>query len=261
MEFKPSYEVYRQILSDIKASGKLCDYKEAMKRDSFIILRHDIEFSPERAYKMSQIESEMNITSTYFVQLKNDSYNALSKRNIDLFKDMKRRGHRIGFHFHLCGEIDPEVLKDECKNQLHEIRNLTGFDIDVFSYHRPVAESLYYSVEIPGVINAYGPKFFSYRENVKDSTILDVKYIADSKHQWNYGFPDAETFRKYPKIQILIHPFSWSEDGLNNGDNFRSLLDENTSRIIATYDDEFKRFSEDKDKILSEFEDRKFLKK
>ena len=57
MNYKPSYDEYRKILKNIKASGKLMDYKDALNADEFLILRHDVEFSLERAYRMAQIEA------------------------------------------------------------------------------------------------------------------------------------------------------------------------------------------------------------
>lgn len=57
MEYRPNYTEYKKILEAIKASGKLMDYLEAKdSSDGFLVLRHDVEFSMERAYRMAQIE-------------------------------------------------------------------------------------------------------------------------------------------------------------------------------------------------------------
>ena len=44
-----------------------------------ILLRHDVEFSVPIALKMAKIEADLGISSTYFVQLHSDFYNALEK--------------------------------------------------------------------------------------------------------------------------------------------------------------------------------------
>ena len=36
--FKPSYETYKKIISDIKETGKYCDYSNAIDKDEFIQL-------------------------------------------------------------------------------------------------------------------------------------------------------------------------------------------------------------------------------
>ena len=244
MEFNPSFDTYRKIIKEIKESGYYCDYKDAVGRERFIIMRHDIEFSMERAYALSLLESELNFQSSYFVQITNNSYNALSKRGIDMMRDMADRGHHIGLHYHLNGQKDATSVRDGVRDQLRIMSEMVGFPIDRYSFHRPVKEVYYYRIKIDGTINAYSPEFFSYAENVDENTPLDVKYIADSKHRWNYGFPDADTFQKYSKLQILIHPFSWTEAGYDNFNNFRTLIEEKQAALIDTLDDEFMRFRE-----------------
>lgn len=244
MDFIPSYNVYRQIIRDIQDTGKGCSYHEALERDEFIIMRHDVEFSMERAYNLSLVESEMGFHSTYFVQLTNNSYNALSKRSVDMMRDMAYRGHTVGLHYHLNGKTDALAVRDGVRDELRIMSEMVGLPITVYSFHRPKKEVYYYSIRINGTLNAYSPEFFTYAENVDVNTKLDVKYIADSKHRWNYGYPDKKTFAKYPKIQLLLHPFSWTEEGYDNLNNFKSLIEEKQDTLIDTLDDEFMRFRE-----------------
>lgn len=253
-EFHPSFDEYRSILHAIQATGKHCDYKTAKGKDQFIIMRHDIEFSIDRAHALSLVESEEGFHSTYFVQLTNNSYNALSRRNIAMLHDMAQRGHQIGLHYHLNGQLDPVTVRDGVRDQLRIMSEMLGMNIDTYSFHRPVKEVYYYDISIPNTINAYSKDFFTYAENVTDDTKLDVKYIADSKHRWNYGYPDYVTLMKYPKIQILTHPFSWTPVGYDNYENFISLIDEKHTELIDTLTDEFQRFREVRERILNRIE-------
>lgn len=253
-EFMPSFDEYRRILRAIQMTGKHCDYKTAKGKDRFIIMRHDIEFSIDRAHALSLVESEENFHSTYFVQLTNNSYNALSRRNVAMLHDMAARGHQIGLHYHLNGQLDPVAVRDGVRDQLRIMSEMLGMNIDTYSFHRPVKEVYYYDISIPNTINAYSKDFFTYAENVTDDMKLEVKYIADSKHRWNYGYPDYETLMKYPKIQILIHPFSWTPHGYDNYQNFVSLIDEKHTELIDTLTDEFQRFREVRGRILGQEE-------
>lgn len=250
MEFKPSYEIYKSILRDIKASGKYLDFSEAEHADEYIVLRHDIEFSIDRAFALSKVEDEENIKSTWFVQLTNNAYNPFSKKNLDMLKDMIARGHHVGLHFHLNGRTDETSVRDGIRDEIRILSEMLGNPVDRFSMHRPIKEVYYYRIHINGIINAYAPEFFSYAENVTSETKLDVKYLCDSKHRWNYGYPDKQMFEKHKKIQLLIHPFSWTEEGYDNFDNFTALIHEKDIELINTLDSEFKRFSEIKDEIL-----------
>lgn len=252
-DFIPSYKNYRTIISDIKKSGKYVDFADAIGKEEFIVMRHDVEFSLERAYKLSIIESENDFSSTYFVQITNNSYNALSKRNVDLIKEMVNNGHHIGLHYHLNSQKDSVSVRDGVRDQLRIMSEMLQMNIDRYSFHRPVKEVYYYNIDIKGTINAYSPEFFTYAENVTKDTVLDVKYIADSKHRWNYAYPNHETFNKYKKIQILIHPFSWTNEGFNNLYNFKALIDEKQDELLDTLEDEFIRFKEVRTEIENIF--------
>lgn len=61
-----SYDDYREIIRIIKSTGLQAGYREAIARDRFVIMRHDVEYSVERAYELSKVEESMDFTSTYF---------------------------------------------------------------------------------------------------------------------------------------------------------------------------------------------------
>ena len=94
-----SYKEYKEIIQIIKESGRMANFKQARGKDQFIIMRHDVEFSVDRAFALSKLELSMDFTSTYFFQWTNNSYNILSKRNMDMIHYMHERGHEIGLHF------------------------------------------------------------------------------------------------------------------------------------------------------------------
>ena len=85
-----SFDDYREIIRIIKATGRHANYADALGKDRFIIMRHDVEYSVERAYELARVEQSMDFVSTYFFQWTNNSYNILSKRNMDMIKDMPR---------------------------------------------------------------------------------------------------------------------------------------------------------------------------
>lgn len=251
-EFEPSYRFYKKMISAIQDTGKYCDYSDALTKDEFIIMRHDIEFSIERAYELSLVESENQFASTYFVQITNNFYNAFSLRNMQLLKKMIENGHHIGLHYHLNGQTEFMDVRDGVRDQIRILSEMLGTKVDRFSIHRPIKEVYYHKINIPGIYNAYAPEFFSYADEITEETKLDVKYIADSKHRWNYGIPIGKDLIENKKIQILIHPFSWTETGYDNLNNFKSLLNEKNDELIMTLSDEFKRFSEIHETIKAE---------
>lgn len=248
------YKEYRKILRNIKESEKYCDYEIAKNLNEFVVLRHDIEFSIERAFQLSQIENEEQITSSYFVQLTNNSYNAFSKKNLDMLRQMIHAGHHIGLHYHCNGNTNQNDVKNGINKELKILETMLNHRIDRFSMHRPSKDSRYWEISIPGIINTYGKDFFTYSEDPLNENI-SVKYLADSKHRWNYGYPDQHTLKNNDKVQILIHPFSWTNKGYSNENNFKSLINDKVNGLMETFENEFQRYSECKDIIRSDFKE------
>ena len=79
-----SYEDYKEIIRIVQSTGNQAGYEEALKADKFVIMRHDVEYSVDRAYALAKVESSMDFTSTFFFQWTNNSYNILSKKNMDM---------------------------------------------------------------------------------------------------------------------------------------------------------------------------------
>lgn len=251
-DFLFSYENYSKMLDDIVKVGTITDFEEIAenKTKKFIILRHDVEFSPKRALKMAKIEYEKGIQSSYFFQLTNNSYNIISKRNIERVNEIKNMGHKVGLHFHLNGLEDIKIIKERIKREADILSYYLGFPINRFSFHRPPDFVLEQTIEVAGLINAYDSSFFTY---TKDATKLDfsknIKYVADSKWtQWSYthpySCPTKEFLDKYDKIQILAHPFVWTESGLGILENLKALLEESKEELIETVGNETKYVKE-----------------
>ena len=94
-----SYTEYINIINLIKSNLPIIDYSEVTSdTKKFCVIRHDIEFSIDRALELALIESELGISTTYTVQLRNNTYNALSEKNIALIHKIKDLGHNIGLH-------------------------------------------------------------------------------------------------------------------------------------------------------------------
>ena len=60
-----SYEDYKEIIRIIQSTGNQAGYEEALTADKFVIMRHDVEYSVDRAYALAKVESSMDFTSTF----------------------------------------------------------------------------------------------------------------------------------------------------------------------------------------------------
>jgi len=239
-----SYNEYKNIIGIIKEYLPMVDFSDVTeKTKSFCVLRHDIEFSIDRAYKLALIEKEMGVVSTYTVQLRNNTYNALSEKNIELIRKIKDLGHYIGLHQN-PPLMDLEKLGPYIMTDIQVLEHFYGFKIDRFAFHRPKKEYLASYLKIDDKINCYDEKFFTYFEDKKPDDI-DVLYLADSNHEWKYGYPLDFDFSKCKKLQLLTHPFSWTDTGFTNHGNFLSLIRERNEELLHSMNTETNTFPQE----------------
>ena len=67
-------------------------------------------------------------------------------------------------------------------------------------------------------------------------------YLADSNHEWKYGYPLDFDFSKINKLQLLTHPFSWTKTGGDNYSNFLSLIRERNNELVNSMNTETNTF-------------------
>ena len=235
--FDNSYSEYKRILQRLKETGRLCSFEEAKSRKAFVVLRHDIEFSIPRAYKMAFIERRMGVEAVYFVQTGNRAYNPFSSENMALLRNIAMNGHQIGLHYRQGKGNNPTEIKRQAKY----LSEALGFPVLSFSTHRPKKDSEYDKYQVPGLINAYDKKFFTRTDNPEKA---EVKYISDSKFRWNYGYPSEELLLKHDRVQVLVHPFQWSEEPSTMAECFDGIYREKMGDLIQTFRDEYERFKE-----------------
>lgn len=220
-----SYQFYINLIKVLKKLLPLLDFSEVTKdSERFFLLRHDVEFSIEKAYEMALLEHEiLGIHSSYFFQVRNYSYNPFSFKNMSLIKHIYEMGHKVGLHVNTSGHSKSDDFSTFIKNDTGLLQQGTGVPVDRYSFHRPSVSLLKAGIRIEGFINTYDPLFFEFYED-RPPQKLSIHYFSDSEHRWKYGNPLEPLKPNRNKIQLLIHPYSWSKKGLNNEDNFKELI-------------------------------------
>ena len=241
-----SYAEYRNIITLVKQNLPIMDFSEVSEEiNSFCVLRHDIEFSIDRALKMARIEhDDLGIHSTYTVQLRNNTYNALSQKNIEAIGEIEEMGHYIGLHQNPPSDIPDDHLVDYIMKDIETLEHYYGFEVDRYAFHRYGSNPgiLEKYVEVPDKINCYAEDFFHYFSGEKPED-LRVHYLADSNHDWKYGHPFNVDYWDLPqKMQLLTHPYSWTENGYENISNFTKLIKERNEELLLDMNTETKTF-------------------
>lgn len=236
-----SYVNYEKILE--KYFSSVMDYNDALSSECFTLIRHDVEFDVARALEMAKIDNHYGAQSSFLFQVRSNAYNILSQVNTDIIWQIKEMGLHVGLHLYVThiAEEDWATLDEELSAQKTIMEKGLGFKIDRFSFHRPPDWILKNRNDIiNGLLNLYGKSFFEYTETPKNPKF--IKYLADSRHRWDYGDPLGE--HDYKKFHLMVHPDEWSNEALAQDDNFKKLQTDNSAAFQNTLRAETKNFSE-----------------
>jgi hypothetical protein len=217
MEF--SYNGYLNLIKDVREAGyEIAGYHDWKKKEKPCILRHDIDFSLEKALEFAEVEQEQRIISTYFVLLTTDMYNAMSKEAGRKIRAIMKMGHEIGLHFDETGLFRENRdymggLLEKIKFEREILEQIIGENVNVISMHEPSKQFLESNLEIPGMVNSYSNEFFN-----------QFKYCSDSMRIWHENIQKDLKDGKYTKLHILTHPIWWADEEVCKEDALRKLL-------------------------------------
>lgn len=194
-----------------------------------VIWRHDVEFSPDNALKMAEIEHNLGVQATYFFQTHSEFYNTFEPYFSRILKRIKELGHHIGLHFdsHYYGIDNSEMLDKYITLDKKYFEEVFGLELDTYSFHNTTPFTLScLEYKYGGLINVYA-KFF--KEH--------YQYCADSTGYWRYEVLD-EVLRdeKVRHLQVLTHDAMWSENVLSPRQRVRTSIQANAERVKERYD-------------------------
>ena len=223
-----TFENYRRLIRLAKSKG----FHFILHKDEFVpkrkdvIWRHDVEFEPDIALKMAQIEHDLDVQATYFFQLHSPYYNLFDEYYSNVFQMIKELGHHCGLHFDCrYWEIKDEEELDEyiiLDTQYLE-KNLEA-KIDTFSFHNttPFTQSCL-DYRYGGLINVYS-SFFKEHYN----------YCGDSLGYWRFDrLEDVLNDEKVQHLQVLTHDGNWSEEVLSPRKRFAKVMNDRAEKMIT----------------------------
>jgi hypothetical protein len=198
------YEEYRQLLQLAKKHYIFRRFTDFNKEEKFVIWRHDIDFNPEYALKLAQIEAEEQVQTTYFILLHSNLYNLLSVDNKQYINEIIQLGHTIGLHFdssyyNISSESELEQYLLFEKNILEQI---FGQKIETFSFHINTPFTMQCEAwQYAGMINTYSAYFKN-----------EVGYCSDSYGYWKFRrLRDVLEAAGDERLHVLTHPEWWQE--------------------------------------------------
>jgi hypothetical protein len=238
--FDFTYTSYGEFLKLISESGyAFTDYYNYTRVNNPCILRHDIDYDIMKAFEFAKFETKIftfsqQVHATYFVLLTSPFYNVLSHTVIKTLKEIINMGHEIGLHFDATQYLSPSNGIIGCvRKELSILEQILERPVTVVSLHRPSQTALKADVAIPGVINSYSQIFFK-----------EFKYISDSRHHWQENVENIVASKEYKKLQILTHPFWYTEMITSCRDKLFSFISSGNLARYYGMNDNFKNLDE-----------------
>lgn len=206
-------------------------YSFILHKDEFVswrkdvIWRHDVEFEPDIALKMANIEAEAGVVASYFFQLHSPHYNLFDNHYSEVFHKIYDLGHHVGLHF------DCRYWRITSESQLNRfiiidrdyMESALGVSIDTFSFHNTTEFTRScLNLEYGGLINVYSSFF---KEN--------YKYCGDSLGYWRFDrLEDVLNDDSIQHLQVLTHDGNWSDDVLSPRKRISKVVYDRADRLL-----------------------------
>ena len=238
-----TYDSYVELIKLMQRKNYvITSYDDFKDYSKCIILRHDVDYKLQSAYRLAQIEQSIGngIRSTYFLLLTSDFYNVFSLNNVKVIERILDCEHEIGLHFdearypEAIGNVD--MIRDKILEEADILSKVVGVPVTKCSMHRPSKNILAVNLKIPGIINTYSDTFYK-----------EFKYISDSRCFWREPIEDIINKELYNRIQVLVHPFWYNKNDIGikesvkvfvNSANMEryQIMDDNISDLSSIVD-------------------------
>lgn len=222
-----TFDNYRRLLKLAKSKG----FQFILHKDEYVayrkdvIWRHDVEFEPDLALRMAEIEVEEGVKSTYFFQMHGDYYNTLNAHYTSVFHQIRELGHEVGLHFdcHYWNITSESQLDEYILLERNYMEKAFNVHLEVFSFHNttPFTQNCL-AYKYGGLINVYS-SYFKDRYN----------YCSDSLGYWRFDrLEDVLNDDSVRHLQVLTHDANWNDEVLPPRKRFAQTMHKHADRLI-----------------------------
>ncbi len=228
---------YRELLRLAVAGWDVKLHREVNPAEddaSFILWRHDVDFSMHAARNLARLEHEAGVRSTYYLLPHSEFYNLFEREVSDLVKEIISLGHDVGLHFdsHYYGISDASQLAVHLTREKRWLEETFNCEIRSFSFHNTTDFTMSCEEwQYAGLINCYAQYF---KKN--------VGYCSDSHGIWRFRrLHDVLTGREDARLQVLTHPEWWQEQATAPRQRVQRAIDGRAAKVAKDYDEALAR--------------------
>jgi hypothetical protein len=168
-----------------------------------IILRHDVDVSPEMAIQLARIETSLGIRATYFIRLHARFYQLLVPETLAHLHELCEMDVDIGLHYErqfyeVTGKDHVEMIARDASM----LSSIVGRPVTGGVAHRAGSFPPFDTATVRSAglsYEAYAPEFVKNR-----------KYISDSSRHWREGCL-CQWLGRENHLTVLVHPVWWFE--------------------------------------------------
>ena len=243
------YSAWDSFCAELKDKGivSIPAREVTAEMDSFLVLKHDIENTMPKAYKLAEIEHKYGHRGTYYAH----AYLLDDLKNVELLQKMQEMGHEISYHYDVMdsnhGDLDGAIKEFEENRQRFE---KLGFPIITVCQHgNPVVERVGYTSNRDffrsSRVQALYPHVADIMVDYKEKYHTDYTYFSDAGRKFKliydpinndivnsdeknipYEDLDALLVALPPKAIISTHPHRWTDSAASY------IVKEKTFKII-----------------------------
>ena len=228
-----TYCTYVSLVGRLVRTHALVRFAE-LKNDAptppYVILRHDVDYSPRAALQMATLEAEAGWRATYFLLPNGPYYNLLSPEHAGFPRRLVELGHEVGLHYDVrLFSAFPRPRWDAILDaQAQLLAALSGERVSSIAMHQPALRGEDPFALRPDLVNAYDPRF-----------VRETTYISDSCRAWRDASWHAlfEEGSLPDRLQLCLHPVNWAERDRSRSEIFAGARREVLQSIEASHAD------------------------
>ena len=214
---------YQRMLKGLREQHVFIPYTQYFKEyGKYILLRHDVDISPERALSLAVIENRLGLHATYFIDPHSLWYNSFDKRVKNVVKRIMELGHYLGLHFNFEYWGFPSTglpIEEYVEKEKHITEQMYGVNLYAISFHNPnqVILDMYQEKYYAGLVNCNG---------------AELRKLYIYKSDSNYKLPELAYA---DKLQLLLHPVWWTAKKLRQEDKIKTYLTNTMTKKYKSY--------------------------
>ncbi len=235
-----TYAAYRALISRLARTHALlrfADVKDGLPAHPFVILRHDVDYSPRAALDLAVQEAAQGWRATYFLLPGGPYYNLLEPETAGLPRRLLDLGHEVGLHY------DVRLLRSFPRRDWDRVLDaqvdlLTGLGVPAvvsIARHQPA---------LTGHEDPFAHRT-EYLNAYEDRFVRHTTYVSDSCRAWRDAAWEALSEGPLPdRLQLLLHPVNWAEADRSREEIFAGVRRDFILRFDAIHAELMQRIAE-----------------